>query len=168
MATFIPESEAIVPKYVFTEYSDVWISLKETDHFLSHFMVWPIDATDSEFDYTVSDEKIVSVDKQRFLIPKATGETKLTATTYNGLSATITVHVYDPEKTEEQKIKTVKAAEKTIFLEEGSVCQLSNIIDPGSGLVEQCWINYASDNLDVIQHREAPPTSSFPGFSEPP
>ena len=109
--TFIPEymdeSEIIQPTQVFFRLNEDWAAYTEPEagddppyYYIDDPIIIPEDAFKNQIKWTSSDESILTFESPGVPILKGTGEVDITVTLINGLSATLHLHVYDPDVTQ--------------------------------------------------------------------
>ena len=150
VAQFIPESEAIAPEELVFFKDEDWFPLMKGEQAHANFnpmSLTPVDATDSSVIYSSSDESVAIIEGDSIL-PVGVGDTTITATTYNGVSASYVLHIYDPEKTPAKKLKKVIFKEKNVVLKEGET-KIVKFSFPEGGPYEVPEIMYSVKDYTV-------------------
>ena len=125
-AQYVSEAEAIMPEAVYFDMYEQWTDL-EYSFFYPNVTVVPEDAVDKTLTWSVSDPSLAEIDGDAIYF-LAAGDVTITATTINGVSASMTLHIC--EKMKAKELKKIDFESDTLTLKPGGYGQLRFTLTP--------------------------------------
>ena len=150
-AVYISEDEAVKPEAVYLAYSEDWAALGDGEYWRNYETVIPDDAISPKKTWTSSDESVATVNDYGTVTLLSEGDTVLTLTLYNGLSASFTLHVYDDNSISPQLPEGVAVKSGNLTLKIGQTEQIGFSLLPASGIFHDYYIDYESETDGIIK-----------------
>ena len=153
-AVFIPDEEATRPSGLFFPFDDEWVDI-ETRMMSPRITITPENTVDERLTWTSSDPSVASINPSilsTHLKIRNVGETVISCTSSNGITASFTLHVYDPAQTSANEIEDFQLESDHLSLKTGGYGQVkANIpLQPTQGnLYYKSSDNNIAKPLDV-------------------
>ena len=128
-AVFKPDEEITRPKGLFFALDDVWVDSK-TPIRSNDVVIVPSDVIDRHLTWTSSDPSVADVLPSGYVKVRKVGETVLTCTSSNGLTASYTLHVYDPNETKPRDLESFELESDRLELKVGQYGQVKANLFP--------------------------------------
>lgn len=148
IAKYIPESEGVVPSALFFQRSEDWVALQDELTGLPNFRTSPENVTNSIVKFTSSDESIASVTSDVINL-HSTGDVIITGTMYNGVSASMTLHVYDADKVQKASPSSIQSKASSYTMKKGQELQIICSMLPSDVPLNCQHIDYDSSNTSI-------------------
>ena len=146
-----PCHQAVIPQALFLKNYETWIPIGEFYTVNSETAVWPENVSNPRIRWTTSNPDVIAI-VQGKLLASAVGNAVITGTLHNGVSASCTVHVYDPHETPCELADGVRAFPEELRLVPGQTSQVLGILTPeGRPLEKGMRITVTSDNPSVAE-----------------
>ena len=132
-AVFIPDEEATRPSGLFFRFADAWASTNTT--LMSTGVIFaPENVVDGRLTWTSSDPSIADIvsssGSQLIKVKKKVGATVFTCTSSNGVTASFTLRVYDPNETSAGGIEDFQLKSDRLELKVGQFGQVPVKVSP--------------------------------------
>ena len=150
-AVYVREEDAVKPTGAYFFFDEDWAALDEKEYCDNAKVIVPEDAIVSNMIWTSSDESVGVVDRYGIVTLLSEGDTTITLTLYNGVSASYVLHVYDSGKVTPDKATSVVADPKSLTLKVGETKLLGYSILPESGVFDNFWVTYEADESGCVE-----------------
>lgn len=129
-ARFLKTEDLIEPEEIYFSSDEVWSSIENNGVNLECTIV-PKEAQNKEVSWESSDPEVADIDETSgdVTIHKA-GTVRFIATSYSGLSRSVTYHFYDPKETTLNKVESIVPEADTLELTPGGFGQMKYSLEP--------------------------------------
>lgn len=139
-AGYLDLREITAPEAALFEKTEYWENLGN-EVFLNNITVLPENAETGTARWTSSNPEVAAVDGKTIHLA-GTGETTITVTLWNGVTASCRLHVYDPKETAPEGPQGVAFAEDSMTMRVGETNQIPVFLLPGDRPVEAPGYRY--------------------------
>ncbi len=151
-AVYIKQEDAVKPeKLFFSRYED-WVALEDEKYLGVYMEVYPKNAEVSKVKWTSSDESVAIVNKRGEAELLSEGDVTIKATLYNGVSASLVLHIYDQDKISPQLPEGISAG--ALNMKVGQTDQIRYALLPKGGIYPDCLVMYEFEGSDLIEFDE--------------
>ena len=148
-AVYIKESEVVKPKGVYFSQTEDWTASDDEYYFTLLMKILPEDAATGQIKWTSSDPDVASFRGEALQI-HSPGDTVITATLFNGVSASYVLHVYDPAKVTPGRPAGIAAVPKTLTLRQGQTEQIKYTVLPEGNMFARLYAEYILDDPEIL------------------
>ena len=127
-AAYALSTDVVMPTALYLNFCDVWAPLGSS--FRLGLAVVPEDAYSRQLTWESSNPDVAEVSGRGRLSLKQVGETTITCTAFNGVSASVVVHVFDIEQTPLGSFEDIRLASETLRVKAGEYFQLKMTVSP--------------------------------------
>ncbi len=149
--TYVKETKQTLPRTLYLEYTEHWIDINSEKSFFTGTTVMPDTAIRGTLKYTSSNESVaIYSQKENEFIIKGVGDTTITISTRNGVSASMILHVFDGKATPRVELKEIKlnAPKK---LEPGEYTQITTKLLPEGQPLKSDLVFFSTDDEDIVE-----------------
>ena len=148
VAEFVASTDATAPEGLFLSRYEDWIPVSE-DLYEIYSEVYPEDATSTRVTLTSSNESVASVINHKRIKINGSGDVTITVKTYNGLTKSILLHVYDDKSETPVSVTGIKLDKTLITMKKGEYVQPLYTLTP-NGILKENSVSLESDKPSVV------------------
>ncbi len=149
-AEYLEEGKAVRPEALYFSDYEAWVLIGDTFDAAFQACVLPENASNKMIKWTSSDTNVITVDSDGIVKGESIGEAVLTGTLYNGISNSLTVHVYDRSVVSKMPDGLILVPEKA-ELTPGQTEQIRVIPTPESTLLKYMFLSVTVDDPSCVE-----------------
>lgn len=150
-AEYLAEGDTVKPSRIFLPVYEAWIYKGQWFTDLMEAKFEPEEPSFRTITWSSDNEEIAYADEDGVVEGREVGDVTVTATAFNGVTATCLIHVYDDEATPPADLESVQFDKESIEMTVGEMTQVGYTLYPAGNPVRHGSFYYESSDAEIVK-----------------